>query len=207
MNMKKIIGLGLMLGSFCCFAQTGQKEGEVDYLKLTQENLPHRQVMIQAGLDYSDIDDYSLADNNRKIRMAALLPKLRLQAQLQEDGVPEYGYVDNFQTGSATIDRWNDTGDYGDRAVYGGYVEWDLSEVIWSRSMVSASQNKAREASVKRRRIVEISRRYTVLFGSLPKDSSESVRPGQIARILENAIYLDKITGYLLTDTLSQLER
>ena len=198
--MRKIIGWGFVLGIVCCFAQADQDEFKVDYLKLTQKNLPHRQVMIQAGLDYSDIDDYSLAEYNRKTRLAALLPKLRLQVQLQEDGVPEYGYVDNYQVGSATIDRWNDNGEYSDRPVYGGYVEWDLSEVVWSRSMVSASQNKAREASVKRRRIVEISRRYTVLFGSLPKDSSEAVKPGQIARILENAIYLDKITGYLLTN-------
>lgn len=207
--MKKIVGMGLLLAGLCCAAQAEQK---VDYLKLTIENLPHMQVLIQAGLDSLDISDYSLAENNRHARLSALLPRFRVGATYTEDIVNNYEWVENYSESQNSgnpysEDRHANVGNHHDRLQIYAQAIWDLDEAVWSRALAYGTQNLAREASSKRRRIVEIAKRYKALAAALPADSSEKVTKSDMALVIEHALYLDRVTGNYISSVLLDLER
>ncbi|QHI69173.1 hypothetical protein [Tichowtungia aerotolerans] len=180
-----------------------------DYLSLTREDLPHIQSVIQAALDRIDLNQSNLEALRKRTRRAALLPRFRVSGSIAEGTVPQYGFIEDF---SETVKDNNliatdgihaVNGDYRDRINYGASVTWDLSQLIWSNGEVSWSSTVSKQASVIRRRITEVSRRYTILAGSLPKDSSEKLRPANVPTVLEQAIYLDRMCGQIISETLN----
>ena len=188
-----------------------------DYLKLTRKNLPHVQVLIQEALDNMDILPDDLNSRKKRARLSALLPKIRVTGSLQEDAVPEYGMVNDFimmerqyDNGNdleSSIDRHGLTGEYDDRLVYGASVQWDLRNLIWSSPETQQAQQAARRSSSRRRRITEVSARYFALAAVLPDDSSGDVDDSDIGTVIEQALYLDRISGDYLSRILIAEQR
>jgi hypothetical protein len=194
--------------SFTCLSHAKDGVSPQDYLALTKENLPHVQVVIQAALNASNIEDTSLSEMKKQARLSALLPRLRLRMDYDPNAIDLYEYEANarqYDNGN-THDRWERLGNTDDRLGYGGFVEWDLSALIWEEDDHLLAYQYAAQGGLKRRRIVEVTQRYMALEQLLPNDSSGSIEMSDIEAVLDNAIYLDQVTDYLLSDILIRLK-
>jgi hypothetical protein len=202
-----IVWIAVSLGVMCLPQARGDMPTQ-GYLALTKENIPHIQVVIQAALDASDVEEVSLSEMKKQARRSALLPRLRLRADYDPNAIDVYEYGANARqyADGSTWDRWDRVGNTEDRLSYGGFVEWDLSALLWEWEDHNMAYQYAAQGGLKRRRIVEVSRRYTSLKNLLPDDSSGSVKKSDLEAVLNHAVYLDTITNHLLSDTLVRLK-
>lgn len=197
-------------GSLATAAPEGVKAG--DYLKLTQENLPPMQVVIQDALDASDFENIPLHQMKKRARQSAWLPRLRLKMDYDLDAYDNWAFTEDARNytsgpyaGATKQDRW-ERSDSGDRLSYGAYAEWDLSVFVWEKFDHQLAEKYSKQGGTKRRRIIEVSKRYAVLHALLPSDDSGSVAASDVADVLDNAIYLDVITDYMLSDKIRWME-
>jgi len=188
----------------------GQQISDVDYLMLTRKNLPHIQKVIQAAMEGTDQIHRPLYKVKRDARLSAWLPELQLDMGYTPDaGHGEFNYV-RFETDYYKKDveeyRWREVGN-SDKMVYGAKLEWDLGALLWESDDQKLAEKYAKQSSMRRRRVVEISKRYRQLKDLLPADDSGSIPASGIADVLDHAIYLDSISDYLLTDALLRIKR
>ena len=199
-----ILAASIMAGVTCSQAeQTGVKAGE--FLTLTRETIPSLQAVIQAAMDATRAEEVPLHVMKKRARRSALLPRLRVRMDYDLDARDDWNFTEDARryaySDRTKQDRWEKTGQ-NDRLSYGAYAEWDLAVFIWEKQDHQLAQQYAKQAGVTRRRVVEVSKRYAALISMLPRDDSGSVASSDIADVLDNAIYLDAITGELLSDTL-----
>jgi len=220
MKNRALFFAGWIATGFLAVAVADQNGAQTaDYLKLTRENLPHVQVLIQEALDNMDILPDDLISQKKRTRNSALLPKIRLMGSLTRDAVPEYGTVNDFSTMERRfednnvvslqqdIDRYGLNGEYDDRFFYGVSAQWDLGNLIWGAPENLQAQQTARKSSSRRRRITEVSARYFALAAVLPDDSSGEVDDSDVTTVIEQALYLDRISGNYLSRMLVVVQR
>ena len=76
--------------------------------------------------------------------------------------------------------------------------------MIHSHEERSLSARRVQLASMKRRRTVDVARRYAQLMNALPEDDAEDADDGKIAIIYENALILDVWTDGMITRALDR---
>ncbi len=217
-NLKSIAFAALLAG--VC-ALNGWADG-TDFTRLTRATLPHEQVVIQEALNNLDIDPATFESWKKKARWSTLLPQLRLAVGYTPDIAANWNKIDGYShtsvyqhtstitnkvTQTRDIDRSYYDGTYDDRLDYGVYLRWDLQKLVFNYNEANINRSKFMEASLRRRRIVDISQRYVLLAAALPADESDPMNESNYAVILENAIMIDFLTDSFLTRTLESIDR
>ncbi len=209
---KQLMLLGLY---FMGTGVAGAREyPKVDYMKLTRQSIPHMQVLVQGALDNMGIGMNSTA-MTKTIRRGALLPDFTVRAAYHPDGLAEYERLNyessrrsdsnnpNNPANIQTIDEYKQTG-FTSRSDWAVTLEWNLTHLIHSQKERSLSARRVQMASLQRRRIVDVAKRYALLMGAFPADKNEAADPAKMASILENAVILDVWTGGMLTRVLER---
>ena len=88
---------------------------------------------------------------------------------------------------------------YGPRNEWALTFEWNLTKLIHSHEERSLSARRVQLASMKRRRTVDVARRYAQLMNALPEDDADGADLGKIAIIYENALILDVWTDGMIS--------
>lgn len=184
---------GKVAGSLLLFAAmvlAGKAFGEVkqgDYLKLTRENLPSAQVIIESSLKHLDFDQTTTRQHRRLARLSALLPKVQFRALKQENQINEWGYVDNWQVRNGDItDGFARTG-YSDRIQYDAFVEWDFGNFIINDFDFLTATAKITQDDQQQFLLTEVSKRYAALWELLPETPDAAVSASQAVKIEEHA--------------------
>jgi hypothetical protein len=207
-----------------CFSEA-EDYSHIDYMKLNRKSMPHVQLLIQKALDHLEVNEIDGSEEWRqRFRRNGLYPKLQVFAAYAEEGVPhkdwvEYVSQDRYD-GSASYDsppggvdvKRRTTATYeatGHDPVldWGVKLTWDLTQLVFNYDEHQVLYRKSTQASLVRRRTVDVSKRYALLMGALPEDEFEEADPGMMAVIFENASILDEWTDGLLTKVLENIER
>ena len=167
----------------------------------------------QFGLCFSKyffgIDLHS-SELTQKIRKSALYPDLTIRGHYFPEGVSEYdllSYQSNRREESngnislETVDEYKQTG-FSDRTEWAVVLEWNFTKLIHSHEERSLTARRTQLASLKRRRSVDVARRYAQLYNALPETKAEPADMGKMAIIYEHAIVLDVWTGGMITSAL-----
>jgi hypothetical protein len=202
MRKKRIyVALTLTWMSTC-----GISVAKTDYMQLTKENMPHMQQLIQGALKETGINLHS-SELTHRIRKSALYPDLTIRGHYFPEGVSEYdllSYQSNRREESngnisvETVDEYKQIG-FSDRTEWAVTFEWNFTKLIHSHEERSLSARRSQLASLKRRRSVDVARRYAQLYNVLPETKAEPADVGKMAIIYEHAIMLDVWTGGMIT--------
>ena len=202
MKKKRIyLALALTWMSSC-----GISVAKTDYMQLTKENMPHIQQLIQGALKATGINLHS-SELTHKIRKSALYPDLTIRGHYFPEGVSEYDLLSyqlsrreesNGNISVETVDEYKQTG-FSDRTEWAVTFEWNLTKLIYSHEERSLTGRRSQLASLKRRRSVDVARRYAQLYNVLPETKAEPADLGKMAIIYEHAIMLDVWTEGMIT--------
>ena len=207
MNKNLILITVLCIG----YLSLASDEVKVDYMKLTKKNLPNMQQLVQGALRATGVYLDS-AQMERDIRRSAIYPDMTIRGHYYPEGLSRYGelsYQSNQRedaSGNITAEDVNEYKQigYGPRNEWALTFEWNLTKLIHSHEERSLSARRVQLASMKRRRTVDVARRYAQLMNALPEDNVEDADDGKIAIIYENALILDVWTGGMITRALDR---
>jgi len=184
---------------------------KIDYTMLTKKNLPNMQQLVQGALSTTGIFLES-AEMEKTIRNSAYYPDMTVRGYYYPEGSSRYGqlsYQSNERLDSSGNVTTEDVNEYkqigfGPRNEWALTFEWNLTKLIHSHEERSLSARRVQLASMKRRRTVDVARRYAQLINALPQDDTDDADPGKIAVICENALILDVWTGGMITRVLKK---
>ena len=207
MNKNLILVTALCLG----FLSLASDKIKVDYMKLTKKNLPNMQQLVQGALRATGV--YLDSDQmERDIRRSAIYPDMTIRGHYYPEGLSRYGqlsYQSNQRedaSGNITEEEVNEYKQigYGPRNEWALTFEWNLTKLIHSHEERSLSARRVQLASMKRRRTVDVARRYAQLMNALPEDDADGADFGKIAIIYENALILDVWTDGMISRALDR---
>ena len=207
MNKNLILVTALCLG----FLSLASDEVKVDYMKLTKKNLPNMQQLVRGALRATGV--YLDSDQmERDIRRSAIYPDMTIRGHYYPEGLSRYGqlsYQSNQRedaSGNITEEEVNEYKQigYGPRNEWALTFEWNLTKLIHSHEERSLSARRVQLASMKRRRTVDVARRYAQLMNALPEDDADGADFGKIAIIYENALILDVWTDGMISRALDR---
>ena len=205
MNKNLILLIVLCIG----YLSQASDKVKVDYMKLTKKNLPNMQQLVQGALRATGVYLDS-AQMERDIRRSAIYPDMTIRGHYYPEGLSRYGelsYQSNQRedaSGNITAEDVNEYKQigYGPRNEWALTFEWNLTKLIHSHEERSLSARRVQLASMKRRRTVDVARRYAQLMNALPEDDADGADFGKIATIYENALILDVWTDGMISRAL-----
>ena len=186
-------------------SQAGDKV-KVNYMKLTKKNLPNMQQLVQGALRATGVYLDS-AQLKRAIRRSAIYPDMTIRGHYYPEGSSRYGQL-SYQSSQSEDANGNITEEevneykqigYGPRNEWALTFEWNLTKLIHSHEERSLSARRVQLASMKRRRTVDVARRYAQLMNALPEDDADGADLGKIGIIYENALILDVWTDGMIS--------
>ena len=207
MNKNLILLTVLCIG----YLSLASDKVKVDYMKLTKKNLPNMQQLVQGALRATGVYLDS-AQMERDIRRSAIYPDMTIRGHYYPEGLSRYGEL-SYQSsqredasGNITAEDVNEYKQigYGPRNEWALTFEWNLTKLIHSHEERSLSARRVQLASMKRRRTVDVARRYAQLMNALPEDNADDADDGKIAIIYENALILDVWTEGMITRVLDR---
>ena len=207
MNKNLILLIVLCIG----YLSQASDKVKVDYMKLTKKNLPNMQQLVQGALRATGVYLDS-AQMEKDIRRSAIYPDMTIRGHYYPEGLSRYGelsYQSNQRedaSGNITAEDVNEYKQigYGPRNEWALTFEWNLTKLIHSHEERSLSARRVQLASMKRRRTVDVARRYAQLMNALPEDDSDGADLGKIAIIYENALILDVWTDGMISRALDR---
>lgn len=205
MNIKKH---GPLISILCAVGSMAYGAAPSEYSKLTRENLPGAQAVVEASLDYLSFDQRTIKEHRRLARLANLLPQLMLKATLDQSQVPQYEYGDYYNRNdknTTEVDQYRIKG-YGDRMRYDAYAEWDMAQLVHSDYDNVLGAAKTTQSDQEHFLLVEISKRYAALWKLLPEEKGVRVSASKALDILEHASVLDALSGSLISQALAEKE-
>ena len=206
MNKNLILVTALCLG----FLSQASDKVKVDYMKLTKKNLPNMQQLVQGAIRATGVYLDS-AQMEKDIRRSAIYPDMTIRGHYYPEGSTRYGQLsyqssqseDTTSFSTEDVTEFKQIG-YGPRNEWALTFEWNLTKLIHSHEERSLSARRVQLASMKRRRTVDVARRYAQLMNALPEDDADSADFGKIAIIYENALILDVWTDGMISRALDR---